>query len=171
MSSSLIISWISGSISKAKWSKFEAKLTKIGQFPQQPLITHDSKTKTVTPGKVENPQQYLKLLFNTTKYQFDREPGHSREYGGRTERLMPLPTRLQRYCDPASLVFSVACKPMRHYHVHWSIYRSICLEDIKRRSCYLFENCTNFRGLSLLNRKSNRLQLGLILKSCVCSLK
>ena len=52
------------------------------------LITHGSKTKTATPGKVENPQQDLKLLFNTTKYQFDREPSHCHEYGGITERLM-----------------------------------------------------------------------------------
>ena len=37
-------------------------------FSQQPFITHGSKTNTATPGKVENPQQDLKLLFNTTKY-------------------------------------------------------------------------------------------------------
>ena len=57
-------------------------------FSQQPLITHDCKSKTVTPGKIENPQQDLKLLFNTTKYQFDCKPGHCHEYGGIKERLM-----------------------------------------------------------------------------------
>ena len=53
-------------------------------FSQKSPFTHDGKTKSVTPGKVENHQQDLKLLFNTSKNQLNREPALPYEYGGLT---------------------------------------------------------------------------------------
>ena len=64
---------------QAKFPYFEAN---VGHFPKKSPFTHDGKPKTVTPGKVENHQQDLKLLFNTSKNQLNREPAHPYEYGG-----------------------------------------------------------------------------------------
>ena len=52
---------------------------------------------------------------------------------------------------------------------------SICSGDISFRSYFLLmkkvENTINFGNLLLLNKSTNWPQLGLLLKSCVCSLK